>query len=112
MDITETNDDGTETTRRFYKVKLGRDADNTWFQTHPIYNEAGVGRFALKKVSSENENTKIAAVFSVEKYDTNTKMFAPYADYLQISTDTTSAYTYSNFLEPGLYRLKEDLCNR
>ena len=106
VDVTTQNADGTATTVRYYKVVLGRDTDNTWFQTHPIYNTATYGRFAITKVDSVTDKT-VAAVFSVEKHNEETGEFETYEAYPTISTNTTDSYTYSNFLPAGIYRLTE-----
>lgn len=96
--------------KRYYKVVLGRDTDNTWFTEeggHEIYNEADVGRFALTKVSSEDKATLVEATFSIEKYDEASGVFVTYTDYASITTETDEAYVLSNFLEPGIYKLTE-----
>lgn len=95
---------------RYYKAVLGRDADNTWFTQeggHAVYSKANVGLFALTKVSSLDAAVRVEATFSLEKYDENTKDFESYTDYPSITADKGTAYTLSDFLEPGTYRLRE-----
>lgn len=102
------NGDGTST--RYYKVILARDEDNTWFVTNPIVNESARGRFALTKVDSTSSTTKVSATFAISKYDTKAGDFVALTQdgkTVTISTTTTDAYTLSEFLEPGIYRLVE-----
>ncbi|HIS47009.1 MAG TPA: hypothetical protein IAB46_05525 [Candidatus Scybalocola faecigallinarum] len=91
---------------RYYKVVLGRDEDNTWFVDHPIYNKADYGRFALTKVSSTNTSTKVQATFAISKYDEAKDEFVDYES--SITTTTTDTYVWSNYLEPGIYKLVEE----
>ncbi len=103
-------ENGDGTTTRYYKVVLGRDVDNTWFVDHPIYNEAEYGRFALSKVSSEDPDTKVEATFAIFKYnETSSELdkFEKYEAYPSITTNTSDAYVWSNYLEPGIYKLVE-----
>lgn len=103
-------ENGDGTTTRYYKVVLGRDVDNTWFVDHPIYNEAEYGRFALSKVSSEDLDTKVEATFAIFKYnETSSELdkFEKYEAYPSITTNTSDAYVWSNYLEPGIYKLVE-----
>ena len=95
---------------RYYKVILARDEDNTWFVTNPIVNESARGRFALTKVDSTSSTTKVSATFAISKYDTTAGEFVALMqdnNPVTISTTTTDAYTLSEFLEPGIYRLDE-----
>lgn len=103
-DYVDITDDGTTT--RYYKVVLGRDEDNTWFVDYPIYNKADYGRFALTKVSSTNTSTKVQATFAISKYDEAKDEFVDYES--SITTTTTDTYVWSNYLEPGIYKLVEE----
>ncbi|NCB99247.1 MAG: hypothetical protein EOM34_01040 [Clostridia bacterium] len=95
--------------RRFYKVELGRNADDTtWDSDNPIWNNATKGKFVLNKISSESTTGKtiwVAATFKMRKWVVSNGE-GSWKDAGTFTTDGKGTFT-SDFIEPGYYELTE-----